>query len=471
MGTTLRVLERNTPWANRAELYIGILKEAVRKDLRSTNSPMQLWDYAIERRAKIYNLTPRPLFQLNGLTPFEITFGEMGDLSNLCVFGWYEWVYYRDFGSFPENKEKLGRVLGPTENEGNEMAQSILTHKGTVVTRRTMRKLRWDEIQSPIEKKKRDNFDSIIKEKLGDSSALATKKKSPQNYIPYGDDSSEHDILPNDDDPVDSNGVAAFERPMTDTLINAEITLPKEDSLQSARVVGRVLDDNGNYVGNFDENPLLNTLMYKVKFSDGTVREYTANVILENLYNQVDLEGQSYAILDSIIDYRKNNDAYDKNSAYIMTKRGQKRIRKSTVGWDLLVSWRDGSESWIPLKDMKNSNPVEVAEFAAAKNLIDEPAFSWWVPYILRKRDNIVSAVNSRVRKCNHKYGILIPRTVQEAYQLDRENENDFWRKAIYREMENLKVAFDILPRGQDPPPGYKKASGHLVFDVRMTLE
>ena len=101
VGTTLRVLERNTPWANRAELYIGILKEAVRKDLRSTNSPMQLWDYAIERRAKIYNLTPRPLFQLNGLTPFEITFGEMGDLSNLCVFGWYEWVYYRDFGSFP----------------------------------------------------------------------------------------------------------------------------------------------------------------------------------------------------------------------------------------------------------------------------------------------------------------------------------------------------------------------------------
>ena len=88
---------------------------------------MTLWDYAIERRARIYNLTPRPLFQLNGLSNHEFTFGEMGDISNLCVFSWLE---------------KLGRVLGPTPNEGNEMAQSVLTMKGTVITRRTLRKLR-----------------------------------------------------------------------------------------------------------------------------------------------------------------------------------------------------------------------------------------------------------------------------------------------------------------------------------------
>ena len=42
VGTTLRVLERKTPWSNRAELYIGILKEAVRKDIRTSNCPMCL---------------------------------------------------------------------------------------------------------------------------------------------------------------------------------------------------------------------------------------------------------------------------------------------------------------------------------------------------------------------------------------------------------------------------------------------
>ena len=37
--------------------------------------------------------------------------------------------------------------------------------------------------------------------------------------------------------------------------------------------------------------------------------------------------------------------------------------------------------------------------------------------------------------------------------------------------MSNLRVAFDILPDGKDPPPGNSKASGHLIFHVRMTLE
>ena len=48
IGTTLRALEEGTPWSNKAELYIGLLKEAVRKDMHETNSPMILWDYCVE---------------------------------------------------------------------------------------------------------------------------------------------------------------------------------------------------------------------------------------------------------------------------------------------------------------------------------------------------------------------------------------------------------------------------------------
>ena len=32
-------------------------------------------------------------------------------------------------------------------------------------------------------------------------------------------------------------------------------------------------------------------------------------------------------------------------------------------------------------------------------------------------------------------------------------------------------VAFDILDHGEKLPPAWTKASGHLIFDVRMTLE
>ena len=141
IGTTLRLLEKSTQWENRAELYIGLLKEAVRKDLRASDAPMVLWDYCIQRRALIHNVTPRNLFQNNGMNPHTITFGTQEDISNLCSFGWYDWVYYRDHGVFPINKEKLGRVLGPIKNEGNEMAQAVLTSNGKVIPRRTIRKL------------------------------------------------------------------------------------------------------------------------------------------------------------------------------------------------------------------------------------------------------------------------------------------------------------------------------------------
>eukprot|EP00980_Cylindrotheca_fusiformis_P000893 scaffold235_cov88-Cylindrotheca_fusiformis.AAC.1 len=58
---------------------------------------------------------------------------------------------------------------------------------------------------------------------------------------------------------------------------------------------------------------------------------------------------------------------------------------------------------------MKESHPVETAEFARARGIDKEPAFAWWVPYTLRKRDIILSKIKSRIRKTNRKYGIEIP--------------------------------------------------------------
>ena len=49
IGTTLQALEEGIPWSNKAELYIGLLKEAVQKDMHESDSPMCLWDYCVER--------------------------------------------------------------------------------------------------------------------------------------------------------------------------------------------------------------------------------------------------------------------------------------------------------------------------------------------------------------------------------------------------------------------------------------
>ena len=44
IGTILRYLEEGTPWANKAEIFIGLTKEAVRKDMKESDRHLDFWD-------------------------------------------------------------------------------------------------------------------------------------------------------------------------------------------------------------------------------------------------------------------------------------------------------------------------------------------------------------------------------------------------------------------------------------------
>ena len=240
VSTTLRMLEEGTQWANCAELYIGLLKESIRKDLRESDAPLVLWDYCAERRARIHNLTAKDLFQLNGQNPHSITLGEEGNISNLCVFGWYEWCYYRDQSElFPLPKEKLGRILGPSKNAGNAMSQWILKDNGQIVPRRTARKLMPEEMNNPVEDRKREIFDNMIREKLGDSLSPPPKPLKDQDYVPYSDDDEAPPVDAElDTDPVDATGKPICEQPYYDKLIHAKVSLPHGGNVYNAKVVG-----------------------------------------------------------------------------------------------------------------------------------------------------------------------------------------------------------------------------------------
>jgi hypothetical protein len=52
-GCDLKLLEKGTPSANRAEATIKILKHSTKKDLDASNCPVIFWCYCIERRAAI----------------------------------------------------------------------------------------------------------------------------------------------------------------------------------------------------------------------------------------------------------------------------------------------------------------------------------------------------------------------------------------------------------------------------------
>ena len=62
-----------------------------------------------------------------------------------------------------------------------------------------------------------------------------------------------------------------------------------------------------------------------------------------------------------------------------------------------------------------------------------------------------------------------VTHAVEKAYALDTKYGNTIWRDD--REISNLRVAFDILDTDCNHPPGWSKARGHIVFDVRIILE
>ena len=117
---------------------------------------------------------------------------------------------------------------------------------------------------------------------------------------------------------------------------------------------------------------------------------------------------------------------------------------------------------------MKAEHPIEVAEFAVANRIDDEPAFKWWVRYTLRKRDHIIASIRSRVLKKTHKYGIEIPTSIEHARALDTANGNTLWMDALAKEMYNVSVAFEILEDNAPLPPGWTPRTGHLVWDLKM---
>jgi hypothetical protein len=121
---------------------------------------------------------------------------------------------------------------------------------------------------------------------------------------------------------------------------------------------------------------MLDTRTYEIEFPDGRSDEYNANVIAENMYAQCDTEGRQYNLMEGIIDHKTDGHALERADKYIKHGRN-KQVRKTAKGWHLCVEWKDGTTCWERLADLKESNTVEVAEYAVAKNLIDAPAFVW----------------------------------------------------------------------------------------------
>ena len=488
VGTKQTSIEPTKPNQNRAELCMREFKKRIWRLMARRNVPLRMWCFAAEYIADIMCLTATPLAKLKGRTSYEFIFGHTPDISEYIEFEFYDWVWYWDSeAEYPAERKRLGRWLGVAHRVGQGMCYHVLTESAKIVVRSTLSSLEDDEGSVEDVHRKKTHFTDILESKIGNF-RNAIINKDEKNVVlndkddwyrfcldDKSDDTGVHesaDIVENSDTNAKHQTVDDFpDREEFDAYIGAQVVLPSKDgeSIVLTKVTSRKRDYNGKVIGEGNNNPILDTRIYHVEYPDGAVAEYSANIIAENILSQVDGDGHNYCYLSEILGHRSTDEAITKEGGYITTKSGVKPI-VTTKGWELYVKWKDQSTSWVRLKDLKESNPVELAEYAVANNIQSEPAFKWWVSYTIRKREAIISKVNSRFTKKNVKFGIEVPSTVEEALELDRRNGNDYWGKAIKKEMDSVEVAFKFHDIGENAPPGYKKITCHLIFDVKFDL-
>ena len=103
------------------------------------------------------------------------------------------------------------------------------------------------------------------------------------------------------------------------------------------------------------------------------------------MISQVDSEGHHYQVLKDISDHSACVSSLKRSDVFMRSRGENLHGKKTTRGWKLEVEWKDGTLSLMPLKDIKSSNPIELAGYLLADNIEYEHAFKWWVDDVLCK--------------------------------------------------------------------------------------
>ena len=420
-----RTTEAYSPWQNTCEKEIGELKRHCSRISHRARVPAKLWCFTWLYTLKIRQHIARST--ANDRTPYESLKGETPDISALIEFDYYNYVKVRLPKGFPNDDWILARWLGPAEGVGQGLTYYVIKDNGQVIARSTVRPLLPEEWTSEVEKTARLAFDKNLLEHIGEYAdeeiQVVQNDEMEQSYAPGGEteegDQAEATVTAaiGDGDPPPNDVTAG-----PDMLMGAEIYLPHGDRNEIAKVMGRKRNSDGLFVGRKHQNPILDSRVFTVRFPDGDERDVSYNTIAEHLFSQVDEEGNQYQLFKEIIGHRKNKRAIEKTDQY-RTTNGKLTKKQTTAGWDLEVEWADGSTSWLPLKQLKETNSVETAQYAQDNRIIEEPAFDWWAMHVLKRRTRLIKMSQSRHKRSGYKFGIRIPRSTAEALEIAQKTE------------------------------------------------
>ena len=94
-----------------------------------------------------------------------------------------------------------------------------------------------------------------------------------------------------------------YEKAFTDILIHVEFLIPQGYGFKPQQLKGTSNYFYGKYIVTFKQNTILDSILYNIKFPDGSINQYAASTIYQNIYPHIDVDVYSHAILQLIIYY------------------------------------------------------------------------------------------------------------------------------------------------------------------------
>jgi hypothetical protein len=364
--------------------------------------------------------------KLDWLTPFEKATGQKPDISALLAFRWWEPVYYAAEATYPNTKERLGRMVGIAEHQGDAMTWLILDNETTQVLCRSAVRSALDPHNPNLRAESPDTNGNLSSE-VGE---ISSPIQSVSDLTGMTDTSK-----------------LRLPKFSPEELIGLNFTREMDDGkTYYATVVQKILD---NDAANHEKIKML------IRVGDGTLDELISYNELSHIIEQQQDQKEKGT---------KNVWAFTGIKSHHGPLTKQHRDYKGS-SYNVVVEWEDGSETTEPLDIMIKDDPVTVAEYAAANNLTDKPGWKR-LKHIIRNRkrlERMAHAANVARKGTTYQFGVEVPRNVKHAYELDKKNGNTLWADAIAKELGNIQQYETFKDMGNiSYMPGYKKIVVHL---------
>ena len=137
------------------------------------------------------------------------------------------------------------------------------------------------------------------------------------------------------------------------------------------------------------------------------------------MFSHIEYKVRHFHISSKITDHKSEFNAILISGEFIKSRNGKNVPKKTTAGSKLIVKWNEVPTSWVPLKDLKASNLLELVEYTINDKIEFGTFLHWWVRGVAKLLDRNIGKVDKKYWKTHHKFGMRVPKTVDEVLHIE----------------------------------------------------